>query len=694
MDLSDAVKFQWEFDRNAKEKGKNLNNFKSTKSVSEGKLLPVKKTPVADIGTSFSPRARDQNAKLARSNRKKATLSLRSRDTDTDSSSHKPYASSSLWKPPDLGQGPGHRSKKTFLTLTPVMRSSTEGHGQPQSKPPGVPLISMTPPLRADISQHTAWVPDAKGECKEKAIPNSTSELPSPSSCIFCQAETSRERLQDDLASQTSSGQEHQDRQGQQNRCPPHDTALSTDHNDRPTPCSETDHISRPTPKDEFSKLSRLPDIKSWENYSEQTDSDTTNNSYFNRSSSPELDYFLQPISHGGTHFARNMWENPRLSRKDTLLDSISDRNLLDRKTLFSKRVDASYSRITHENTVILPPVECNRRQRDVPGDSTYLTEKKYVSEAFAKHSKNRQDGRNDKARRKGLEVHAQDLEHNRKRKFVNKLQKPGVHRKARNFNDPASERNQTFENERYIAGNPFFPSHRLSLDDSAHVAGSTAYPSQTDTSMLLLGRSQHPGNILATNGFAQNLAKSTITGSRNSIQHDKNSITYTRGQFSGLEPDRDDNPLRHTRFRLPAGHFSHHDTNRHREAHPLYTGNDTQLSLLASHASCFENPCHETTHFCDVLGKNSCSRCREQKERRSKANVTNYIGNSERKNVLVSLGRTGIVSPPPTPSPSPTFFLPVKALHKVVIKVKDKQGLTSMTSVGVNEDVVRRTTA
>ncbi|RUS83655.1 hypothetical protein EGW08_008561 [Elysia chlorotica] len=733
MDSSESIEFQWEFDQNAKEKYKKVvNNFKTTKSLSDGKSLPVKNTPIAYIGTSFSPSFRDQRVKLMMSNRKKPTVSLKTGDAATDSSSHKPYASSSLWKPKNIGPGP---ARKTFLTLTPVSRSSWhEGQGLSQARSPGVPLISLTPPLRAvdnsQISQITAAsVLDAKRDGSGDGIvnPNSITSYTTPQSsphqdtCIFCRAEASRKRLQEELdpSSHSSIGQENEDTQSNSKSLDQHDDVfLSTDNSYRHPACIDTDHSVRFERNDEFSKFSKLPGIKLWEHNGYKTDSDTTH-SHNSTSTSSEVDNLVHQMSYGGAQFTHNLWENPKLSRKDTLLDSISDRNLLDQKTLFSKKVDASYSRITHENTVILPPVECNRRHRDVLGDSSYLLEKKYVNEAFAKHPKefhSRKIGGNvsdgPTTIRKALDLHGtgkagKDPGMNSKRKFGSKYPKPTVNRTNRDSHEGmcVSERNHhTFENEQYIVGNQYFPHYRLSLGDVSDIHDSGLYPSQTDGSMFRLGRSQQPGKILSSNGLTHSNGQSTMFSDVNPLHHDRDALSYNRGyggQIFDIEPERDNDynyPHRQARLRLPTNGT---DTNHRRESYPMYTtGKETRLLPLASQNSQFETPSHETTHFCDVLGKNSCSRCREQKARRSKGHesVSSHesvsINKAEMDSALAGLGRTGIVSPPPTPSPSPTFFLPVKALHKVIIKVKDKQNMTSVTSVGVNEDVVRRTTA
>ena len=630
--MTNTVKFHWDFDTNAKRKPKPvMNRFTNTKSLSEAKLSPLKEPPVAFIGTNFSKTHAGRKPKVLGVNRGKDSSSISSGGVVRDSMSYKPYATSSLWKPTQSGPGPGDRSRKTFLTLTPVtsVGSSAVGQGQWQVKPAGVPLISLTPPLRVDPITHQTIVPAAESDVHDIS-PTGAPRSPSSSGCRFCHDKAARWQDSLDLARHSSPGQEFRDPEEQNRMYPLHPGACNDTQNHWPGDYPEIVDDSDIQKHSEFSKLSKLPAIESLTNRSEKTDSDMSNSENY-RSISPELDYSSQLCAHNdGTNFTNSLWENPRLSRGDTLLDSISDRNLLDQKTLFSKKVNASYSRITHENTIILPPVECNRRHRDVLSDSSYLLERKYVNDALTKQPKFRREMRKQKGAtdgampmKKNLELDIQEPEINNSRRLMNKTSR------------------------------------------SKHLGN--GQDSRRDTSVH--GRKMEDD-----------------MGPNTNLDHYGYRL-YTKSNGKDDYYERD---VKQTRFRLPARYYPHFEDTNLKEPIINYSRSRGQRSLMASQTSQLETPSHMTTHFCDVLGKNSCSRCREQRERRLQGKVTGSVT----EKMMIGLARTGIVSPPPVPSPSPTLFLPVQALHKVVIRVKDKQGSMSVASVGYNEDVVRRTTA
>ncbi|GFR86178.1 hypothetical protein ElyMa_006046400 [Elysia marginata] len=679
--MANTMKFQWKFDQNAKENPKaTLNNVANTRSLNQEKLSNVKPTPVAYIGTSFSPSNRGEKSKSTWLSRNKGVLPHAFKDGVKDPSSHKPYASSSLWKPSDTVSGGRDKSKKTFLTLTPV------GQGQPQARLPGVPLISLTPPLKVDISQQPAVLPDTHVKHGELPEPLAPSRLPAPSGCIFCDAEAAASRRNNedyDLGSPAGNILEHQEDKQRQ-------TNLGYETRERNNRCllsahDEADSEFITQRQNGFSKLSKLPGICGRASFSESIDSDSEQD----RLTTPELNSSSwQPVSrHDGTLFTHSMWENPKLSRKDTLLDSISDRNLLDRKTLFSKKVNASYARITHENTVILPPVECNRRQRDVPGDSSYLLERKYVHEALKKQRnslrvvRNRENPADDTVlHRKVQQLRTQEPELGNKKRRVNKFNKNVTTRQILDMD--IMERNAATKTEHAVLSNPFhYKSEQFS--NWGHEEGEFG-----------LRHSNHPTRHRASVGIVNNTNMAT-----GSMQYHNSTNRHTHDPYSDFlrtASDKENYPFQETRFRLPAKDSPKFDSTRHNRSFPTNAGTGgAHMTYLASQTSQFDPPSHETTHFCDVLGKTACSRCSEQKARRRlKAQENNSTSKSGLEAVLNGLGRTGIVSPPPVPSSSPTLFLPVEALHKVVIRVKDREGLLSVTSVGVNEDVVRRTTA
>ncbi|GFO41599.1 hypothetical protein PoB_006810400 [Plakobranchus ocellatus] len=699
MTLKNAVTFQWGFEE-SQIKGDQIaprNKFLHIKSSSDERMS-THETPTAN-SVLHSPLSTVQGGQRLRhlpSKRFKGTLAAR------ESVSHKPYATSSLWKPSD--KGVADTSRKTFLTLTPVFNSSSVKKGQVQPKSSVVPLISMTPPLKVETLPHQPVPSDSRGEGVNGTAPldlihhNRVSET------------EGKERMHEEPQSNISFKGEEEQRDASGDKYDDH--AFCHTHND----CAMIGHDNTFGNHSDFSKLSRLPAIKHWSHDPDKNDIETASLESYKPLPYEFENPWKSVAQQDNLHLTHELWENPKLLRKDTLLDSISDKNLIDQKTLFSKKVDASYSRITHENTVILPPVECNRRQRDVLSDSSFLTEKQYVRdvlqnqrEVFHIHQKQDQVPETTIVpRRRSLELHVQEPEFVSQPKQLTKQTRSQNGTGAKDVRDFTHNKRNTLANERFFKTDAFFSSHLSSGNDIlTSESDSLLHQSKAFNSRSILTEhlKKSPGlkRGINTNTGMQNekarnrlFTKTACVDFKNGDIHDwKCSMAYTN-------TSTENPPSKQTQFRLPAKYPPHTNNSTehtcpecrkgHRGSYSNRSVRENQHYSLPPQNSLFENQSHVSTHFCDVLGKHNCSKCREQKARKLRGQVNGPVV-PEEKVTVAGLRRNGIMSPPPVPSPSPTF-LPVQALHKVVIRVKDKQGVTSVTSVGVNEDVVRRTTA